>query len=245
MRTIPVFGPAIGWAGAKLVPRGSRTWVQIRAGAARGIWLHLNPRTGGSYFDGGGEPEVQKALERHLRAGMIFYDVGANMGFFSLLAARIVGKDGHVFAFEADPEVATRLSENVERNAMPWIAVEKSPVDEKSGQVFFERTDPSASPDRGLGHIVEQPNEKTITLEAVSLDDFVQKNGAPDFVKCDVEGAECRVFRGAPKLLAERRPVILCEMHSEENRRFLLEEFSRFRYLCKELDENHVLALPQ
>jgi FkbM family methyltransferase len=245
LRNYPLIGPIVSWAGAKLVPRDSLTWAQISRGPAEGLWLHLNPRTGRNYFEGGGEPEVQAALQRHLRAGMTFYDIGANIGFFSLLAARIVGKDGHVVAFEADPEVANRLRENIERNRFPGIIVEEKAVCEKSGPVFFERTDPATSPDRGLGHIVDQPREGTIQRDGITLDDFVPTSFAPDFLKCDVEGAESKVFRGAQKLLAEKRPGILCELHSDENRRFVLEEFSRFRYACKTLDENHVLALPE
>jgi hypothetical protein len=51
--------------------------------------MRLNPRTGGGAFAGSGEPEVQRALQEHLRPGMTFYDIGANIGFFSLLAARL------------------------------------------------------------------------------------------------------------------------------------------------------------
>jgi hypothetical protein len=60
-----------------------------------------------------------------------------------------------------------------------------------------------------------------------------------------VEGAEVEVFRGASRLLREKRPGIICEMHSDENQRILLEEFSRFRYSCTPCGANHILALPQ
>ena len=79
----------------------------------------------------------------------------------------------------------------------------------------------------------------------MSLDEYVRAGPAPDFLKCDVEGAEVAVFRGGQRLLTEKRPGILCEMHSDENRRVLLEEFARFGYACKSLDEHHVLALPR
>jgi len=113
------------------------------------------------------------------------------------------------------------------------------------GTVFFARTDPATSPDRGLGHVVVTAAGDTIQVNAVSLDKYVQTVPAPDFVKCDVEGAEVEVFRGARSLLTAKRPGILCEMHSEANRRQLLEMFASFGYACKSLDEHHVLALPQ
>jgi len=245
LRRVPVLGRCIGWAGAKLVPRDSLAWVQVRNGPAEGLWLHLNPRTGQAYFEGGGEPEVQEALRQHLKPGMIFFDVGANIGFFSLLAARLVGKEGRVVAFEADPEVAGRLRDHVARNEFGWVTVEQQAVWSEPRTVYFARTDPATSPDRGLGHVVAAGTEETIQVDAVSLDDYVCTERAPDFLKCDVEGAEVEVFRGAERLLKEKRPGIICEMHSEENQRVLVEEFSRLGYSSKPCGTNHILALPQ
>jgi FkbM family methyltransferase len=245
LRRVPVLGRCVSWAGAKLVPRESRAWVQVQNGPAQGLWLHLNPRTGQTYFEGGGEPEVQAALQQHLRPGMTFYDIGANIGFFSLLAARIVGKEGLVVAFEADPEVAVRLREHIARNAFSWITVEEKAVWSKPGPAFFARTDPATSPDRGLGHVVSSDAGDTIQVSAVSLDDYARAQATPDFLKCDVEGAEVEVFRGARHLLKEKRPGIICEMHREENQRALLEEFLQFGYTCKPCGTNHILALPQ
>jgi FkbM family methyltransferase len=245
LRRVPVLGKCISWAGAKLVPRDSLAWAQVQSGPAQGLWLHLNPRTGKTYFEGGGESEVQAALQQHVRAGMTFYDIGANIGFFSLLAARTVGKEGRVVAFEADPEVAGRLREHVARNALGWITVEEKAVWSKPGPALFARTDPATSPDRGLGHIVSSGAGDTIQVSAVSLDDYARTQATPDFLKCDVEGSEVEVFRGAEHLLKEKRPGIICEMHSKENERILLEEFSRLGYFCERCGTNHILALPQ
>jgi FkbM family methyltransferase len=245
LRSVPVLGRCISWAGARLVPRDSLAWVQVQSGPAQGLWLHLNPRTGKTYFEGGSEPEVQEALQQHLRVGMTFYDIGANIGFFSLLAARLVGKEGRVVGFEADPEIAARLREHVERNAFGWITVEEKAVWSEPCTVFFARIDPAVSPDRGLGHIVASSALDTIQVRAESLDDYTWTQRAPDFLKCDVEGAEVEVFRGARRLLKEKRPGIICEMHSDKNHNILLEEFSRLGYTSKPCGTNHILALPQ
>jgi hypothetical protein len=74
------------------------------------------------------------------------------------------------------------------------------------------------------------------------VDEYVGGSGAPDFIKCDVEGAEVEVFRGAEKLLNEKRPLILCEMHGEENRQTLLKVFADFGYRCEPCGKNHILA---
>lgn len=244
LRRVPVLGRCAGWAGEKLVPRGSLTWAQVQSGPAQGLWLHLNPRTGHAYFEGEGEPEVQTALEAHLKPGMTFYDIGANIGLFSMIGARLVGERGNVVAFEADPEIAARLREHVSRNGFTWVSVEEKAVWCEAKTVHFERADPAASPDRGLGRVVETAKQNTVEVAGVSLDEFVLKQRAPDFIKCDVEGAEVEVFRGAKRLLGEKRPVIVCEMHSEENRRALAAEFADLGYSCTPYGMNHVLACP-
>src|SRR3984957_16665875 len=246
LRSVPVIGPGLRWASAKLLSRDTLTWVQVQHGPAQGIWLHLNPRTGRDYFNGDVEPEVQAVLQRYLRSGMMVYDIGANIGFFSLLAARLVGATGRVTAFEADPEIAARLRENVERNKGAPISVAEKAVWSSSNPVFFARADTQVSPDRGLGHVIDNDAERsapgTIRVEAVSVDEYVGKSGAPDFIKCDVEGAEVEVFRGAAKLLNERRPIILCEMHGDKNRQTLLTMFENLGYRCEPCGKNHVLA---
>jgi FkbM family methyltransferase len=246
LRRFPVIGPGLRWASAKLVPRDSLTWVQVQSGPAQGIWLHLNPRTGRDYFNGDVEPEVQAVLSKHLRPGMTVYDIGANIGFFSLLSARLVGATGRVTAFEADPEIAARLRENVVRNQGAPIFVEEKAVWSSSSPVFFARADAEVSPDRGLGHVIHNDADKsapgTIRVEAVSVDEYVRQSEAPDFIKCDVEGAEVEVFRGAEKLLNDKKPAILCEMHGDQNRQTLLKVFANFGYSCEPCGQNHILA---
>jgi FkbM family methyltransferase len=177
---------------------------------------------------------------------MTFYDVGANIGFFSLMAARIVGPKGRVVSFEADPENAARLRENLVRNKLTHARVEEKAVWSESGTVIFERVDPGTSPDRGLGHISTNDSAAgAITVEAVSLDQYTTAHPPPDFLKCDVEGAEVAVFQGATKLLSGKGLIFLVEMHSPENHRALLDLFISHGYRCQALDHNHVLALPQ
>jgi FkbM family methyltransferase len=242
---IPVLGNFLHWASIKTIPRDSLVWIQVKRGAGAGLWLQVNPRTGAHILNGSTELPVQTALQEHLHSGMVFYDLGANIGFFSLLGARLVGPGGRVFAFEADPELATRLRANGVRNHFTWISVEEMAVWSETRSVAFVRADPAQSPDRGLGFVTASPNFEALKVHAVSLDEFARRSPAPDFIKCDVEGAEVEVLRGARQLLQTKRPGLLCEIHSEENRRALLDEFSKAGYQWKLCDENHVLALPK
>jgi FkbM family methyltransferase len=126
------------------------------------------------------------------------------------------------------------------------ISVEQKTVWASSSPVFFARADAQVSPDRGLGHVIDNDVEKsaprTIRVEDVSVDEYARKSAAPDFIKCDVEGAEVEVFRGANKLLNERRPIILCEMHGDENWQTLLKLCANLGYRRETCGKNRILA---
>ena len=245
LRRVPILGDFLSWTGRKLLPRDTLVWIQIQHGPAESLWIRVNPRTGQNVQQGIGEPQVQQALVKHLRPGMTFYDLGANIGYFSLIAARLVGPTGRVVSFEADPEIAARLRENLARNNYSRARVEQKAVWSQDTTVSFSRVDPHTSPDRGLGHVSTDSSGDTITVEAVSLDSYVTAQNSPDFLKCDVEGAEVEVFRGAGRLLAERRTILLVEMHNSENQRTLTQKFVDLGYTVRNLDENHVFALPK
>src|ERR1700687_2075597 len=91
VRKVPVLGDLLSWTSRRLVPTGSLVWAEIADGPAKGLWMGVNPRTGQSVLSGLGEPLVQQALAKYLLPAMTFYDLGANIGFFSLLRARQVG----------------------------------------------------------------------------------------------------------------------------------------------------------
>jgi Methyltransferase FkbM domain len=198
LRRIPVLGGIFSWGSRKLLPKGTMAWVQIEQGHARGLWICVNPRTGQHVLSGSRETALQDAPVEYLEPGMTFYNVGANIGFFSLLAARIVGPFGRVVSFEADPEIAAER--------VVWS---------EPTTVFFVRSDTSMSPDRGLGHVaVDGYSSNTIAVPTVALDDFLGSDRPLDLIKSDVEGAEAAVFSGAENLLREKRPVLLTEMYN-------------------------------
>ncbi len=244
LREVPVLGDWIHRLSYQLVRADEKLWAQVEAGPARGLWLELNPRTGQSYLRGKAEPEVQAILAEQLRPGMVFYDLGANIGLFSLLAARIVGASGRVFSFEPDPKVSARLRRNVARNGFSNLMVVEAGVWSSSGDVNFVPAGAS-SPDHGTGSFVGSDAAVAgMPVRCVALDDFIADAPPPAAIKCDVEGAEVEVLRGAAKLLETHRPWILCEIHSEANGRAARELLGRLGYGVEPVDENHILALP-
>ena len=245
LRDVPVVGPLLHGMSHRVLPADEKVWARVEAGPAKGLWLKLNPRTGQRYLRGEVEPQVQAIVSERLRSGMVFYDLGANIGFFTLLAARLVGPQGKVVSFEPDSAVASRLRENVARNDFANITVVEAGVWSRSGVMNFASAD-SSSPDHGVGGFVAPGNGNSGTARpCVALDDFVQQAAPPDLIKCDVEGAEVEVFRGAENLLRVHRPSVICELHSEESGKALRSSFASAGYMVRSIDINHILATPQ
>jgi FkbM family methyltransferase len=244
---LPVLGRVIRRVGNQLVPRGATVWRKIRNGEARGCWILLDARSEADLESGGREPAVQEALRRHLDRGMIFYDIGANVGFFCLLAARLVGPEGRIFGFEPEPDAALRLRSVVGRNELGNVMVVEKAVWSNSGEVSFDRG--LGSPDRFVGHVAEGPGAGCCSVPAVTLDDFARSAAPPDVIKCDAEGAEVQVFRGAGSVLTTTRPVVICEVHSAEILSELELLFRNANYELSPLSSeqifpSHILAVP-
>jgi FkbM family methyltransferase len=209
-------------ARAPVLGRGVAWWQSQRVGTLRvGIGQGLKFRAGPSnpaYASGDSELPVQQTLARHVRPGHVVYDVGANVGFFSVLAARLVGPRGKVYAFEPVPDNATLAVENARRNDFGNVEVIGKAVDRASGraQIALARYAGGSM----LSTVGRPPDDTgtTLAVEAVSLDDFVFRDGAPppDVVKVDVEGAELGVLEGMRRLLREHRPVVLYEVDDED-----------------------------
>ena len=244
IKKVPVIGSLLRKLGRVILPPATRVWVRIQRGPAAGLWLNINPRAGADLYRGGRERLVQETLAEHLKPGMVFYDLGANLGLFTIIGARRVGPEGKVFAFEPDPDVCNRLRQNVSRNGFSNVEVVQGAVYSTTGSSDFVRADPKITPDLGLGRI-DRTSQLfgSIRIRTVALNDFVRDARLPDVIKCDVEGAEVDVFEGAGLLLERQRPAILCEVHSESNSRRITELLTHNGYTLRWLDESHFLAL--
>ena len=226
-----------------LLPPQMKIWAQVRKGPAEGLWIRLNLRTGKDLFDGTRETLVQEALTSHLGPGMVLYDVGANIGLFTMIGARCVGKLGKVFAFEPDPELCQRLKDNVLRNGFSNVEIVQAAVCSTTGSIDFVRANIEDSPDLGLGRIgAPLPGQSAIRVRSVALDDFAQEVALPDVVKCDVEGAELAVLEGARSLLNRQKPILVCETHATGGLEQVRQLLVQTGYTLRWIDGNHLLA---
>jgi len=157
-----------------------------------------------------------RLVQAFLRPGMTFLDVGAHVGYYTLIGARLVGDSGRVFSFEPGAETRALLAANVSRNAFQNVQIRAEALSEATGAVGFY---PSAEAGNyGVSSIVAPPDGRPapVTVASVSLDDFVVGiGGRIDLVKMDVEGAELQVIRGGRRFLSgPGAPPIIFEAHA-------------------------------
>ncbi len=168
-----------------------------------------------SVLTGTHEPMVHEALRRTLGPGGVFVDVGCNLGYTALLAARIVGPAGRVIALDAQRECADATRCNARLNGLSQVEVLHCAVaaDSSSEQEVIITQDPLWTRLASVGeHPLEVRRER---VPAASVDDLVDRLGLArvDVVKIDVEGAELDVIAGMQRVLAGRRPIVIAEMH--------------------------------
>jgi FkbM family methyltransferase len=194
--------------------------LRVPQGHAGGLafdmhYLPLSHAHIGSLAFGNLETAVQEAMVRHLGPGGVFYDVGANLGFFSLLAAHLVGLDqGQVYAFEAAPDNARAIRANAELNSIPNITVIDKAVSSRAGTGRLQIVDDQSW--SKLEEYGEHPyTERVIDIELVAIDDLLRAGALapPTAVKIDVEGAEIAVLDGMRETLERHQPAVICELH--------------------------------
>lgn len=168
-------------------------------------------------FQGYYEKDLTHILIECLEPGMTFVDIGAHCGYFTLLAARIVGEGGAVHSFEPTLETFELLSANVAGKAN--IVLNNRAVYSKSTRLEFRQFGVSLSAFNSLfaprldADVVDQLGMTTVTVDATSLDDYVAAAGiSPSFVKIDAESAERFILEGMPETLQRHRPMFTLEV---------------------------------
>jgi len=241
---VPVLGSALRKF-ARRYPEGSV--VEIRSGVAAGMrWKRSHSYVNG-YWLGHYELGIQDLLKQELKPGETFYDVGANAGFFTLVAAKLVGPTGKCVAFDPSPENDRVIREQLQLNGLGnCVSVQKA-VGERAETAMFA----FAAPGSSTGHLgAADSGEQSIEVQVITLDEAAREYGRPDFVKMDVEGADIQAMRGAARLLAEARPRWLIELHTDECQREVCRLLAEANYEI--LDRapgaelpKHILARPR
>ncbi|WP_354700426.1 methyltransferase [Paraconexibacter sp. AEG42_29] len=204
---------------ARLTGLMQRGEVAVLRGMAIGLRFPARAVTPGFahallILDGDLEVPVQEALRRSVAPGATVYDIGANVGFFSLLCARFAGEAGRVLAFEPVPDLALQVQEAAQRSGLDGrveVRAEAVALTEGTEALYVVQ-------DASWSHLASRGNPggavATITVPTTTVDAVVTAGApAPDVLKLDVEGSEGDVLRGARDTLRTHRPIVVVELH--------------------------------
>jgi len=198
-------------------PLRGKKWIV--GSANHGCWL-------GSY-----EYEKQRQFQKAIKPGNVVYDVGANAGFYSLLASVLVGEQGHIYAFEPLPGNVRNLRKHLEINRVRNATVIEAAVSVSDGEASF---DPSA--DRTTAHLSTAGG---IRVRTVALDTLASRNEIrpPHLMKIDIEGAEHDCLLGCARTIRAHRPVIFLATHGQEIHDACLHLLAEWKYVVASMDE--------
>ncbi len=198
-----LLGRAIRWP-LTLIP--SETRLPIMQGTLRGLrWIVGSSNNGcwlGSY-----ERNQQILFEKWVKEGDIVFDVGAHVGFYTLLGSVLVGGRGQVVAFEPVPKNLSYLKKHLQINSVSNVEVVEAAVSDRHGHVRL-----SSGPSSSMWHFDAQGE---LEVQTVSLDELVlsAKLPPPDVVKMDIEGAEFLALNGSARVVREFHPVLFLSTH--------------------------------
>lgn len=161
---------------------------------------------------------------RHLKPGDVVIDAGANIGYYTLLSASIVGKEGYVYAIEAHPTIFSYLEKNIAFNDFKNIRCFNTALGDKSGQVNFS--------DRENDDLNQVDEDGAISIPVIEMDNLPISHQCIHLLKIDVEGYEKFVLQGARELL-NKTDVILFESWDEHYKKFNYSLFDILQNLKK------------
>jgi FkbM family methyltransferase len=223
------------------------TQVKVAAGGLAGVEVYLDLQTEKDYWLGTYEPELQQAVMDWIDPGMVAYDVGANIGYISLLLAHRVGANGRVFSFEALPANLDRLSANLALAGMDkCVQVVPAAIIEAERPVRFW-----IGPSGGMGKAEGSAGRQDVTypeaidVNGISLDSFVYERGnpPPQVVKMDIEGGEVLALPGMRRLLEEAHPLLLMELHGPEAARTVWQVLTQAEYRICQMQPGYPVIL--
>lgn len=164
------------------------------------------------------EPHVTAAMKGLLRPGNIFVDIGANIGFFTNLAARLVGEEGFVVAVEPLDKNVQLIHRSLDRNGFEHVRVEACAASDRDGRVAITSHRGTSN-----GQVVRPgtPSQQLVFAQTRRLDDLTADLKRLDLVKFDIEGCELLAWRGFQHSLEKHRPRVLTEFHPHCMRTFI------------------------
>ncbi|HEY2407162.1 MAG TPA: FkbM family methyltransferase [Polyangiaceae bacterium] len=187
----------------------------IMHGVGEGLKFNAG-RSHSAFILGTHETPIQNLIAAALQKGGVYYDVGANVGFFAVLAAHLLGSSGRVVCFEPMPDNVAHIERNARLNGFEnRVSVRREALsNENTTATFLTSHEPTWGKLASVGKVPGRPSGDT-QVSVARLDDLVeaQRLPVPDFMKIDIEGAEVGMLEGARETLTRSRPMIAMELH--------------------------------
>lgn len=186
------------------------------------------------------EDGLMNVLEEVVEPGFVVYDVGANVGVYSICASHLVGPTGHVYSVEANPVCVYLLNSNLANSGNNNFSIIPIALSDAPGSFRFKinygnsnlgLTEQSALFEHKMGH--------EIHVSSLDFDSMASSLNLrpPDVIKIDIEGAEEYAIRGMHRSLVEHQPVLLLEIHGERAAKATFELLDAVSYHCLSLDK--------
>lgn len=196
---------------------GNCVVLPTRTRWGRLMWVTLpEPSSTEIFLNGCTDPPLTDFLERFVQKGQTFVDLGAHLGYFSLLAHHLVGHTGRVIAFEPTPSSFGVLRRNITRTNIEAFSYaawrERAILDFNLYGHRFSAYNSFFEP-RVAAQYRDKLKPRTIQVPAISLDEFiVERRVHPQIIKIDAESSELCILQGAQQSLRMYRPVLIVEV---------------------------------
>lgn len=199
-----------------------RGYKWIAGSSNHGCWL-------GSY-----EYKKQQVISKVVRPRTVAFDIGAHVGYYSLLFSHLTGSEGKVFAFEPLPANVEYLQRHIVINRALNVEVLEVAVADTTGTASFQKGASSS-----MGHLAECGD---FEVEQVTIDELMNRGklSAPDYLKIDIEGAEFKAFLGAEVTIREFHPIIFLATHGKDVHQDCCDFLRSFGYALQPLDGNDI-----
>jgi len=218
----------------KFAKRVTREFVtsRVRYRKVFGHKMYLDSTdSSGLSFSGIHEPFTTQLVMKEISKGDVVLDIGANIGYYTLIFAKLVGKEGKVFAFEPEPNNFSLLKKNIAINGYENVVLIEKAVSNKSGKARLYLAE-EHSGDHRIYESEVILGRKSIEIETVKLDDYFKGyKGRIDFLKMDIQGVEPIALKGMETLLEKHRPKILTEFWPAGLKQFGIDPVEYFNLL--------------
>lgn len=195
------------------------------------------------------EPEIGTQIKKYLSGGGVFLDIGANIGYHSLFAARLLGEKGKVYSFEPQSAIYEQFLESVEKNSLTNVTVYNIALSDHLGNetLYIREENSGGSTLLSLPQMESFHVEYQVSVSLATLDSYLKTFETVTLIKIDVEGYEYEVFKGGEELIDTYHPTIIMEFSPvfyvqdyEKKPKELIQFLSNKGYIFHDVNEKEI-----